>query len=151
MATRSAIGYVTESGTIMAAYCHWDGYLSHNGQILNSHYTDENKIVELILGGEMSSLGSEIGVKHPFDKYDLSDEEKAKFENMTTYYGRDRGEIDTDHKVFKSIEEFVEYYDGIGVEYFYLYNEGKWLVSQYGKDFESLTEALERELSQDAV
>jgi hypothetical protein len=135
----------------MAAYCHWDGYLSHNGQILNSHYTDENKIVELILGGEMSSLGSEIGVKHPFDKYDLSDEEKAKFENMTTYYGRDRGEIDTDHKVFKSIEEFVEYYDGIGVEYFYLYNEGKWLVSQYGKDFESLTEALERELSQDAV
>ena len=132
----------------MAAYCHWDGYLSHNGQILNSHYTDENKIVELVLGGEMSSLGSEIGVKHPFDTYNLSDEEKTKFQNMTTYYGRDRDEINTDHKVFNTIHEFMDHYEGTGAEYFYVYYEGKWIVSQHGKDFELLTEALERDLAQ---
>jgi hypothetical protein len=36
MSTRSAIGI--RYGTIIkAVYCHWDGYVEHNGAILQEH------------------------------------------------------------------------------------------------------------------
>lgn len=142
MATRSAIGIKLENGDIMAAYCHWDGYPSRNGAILAENYTDPEKIKALISLGDISSLGPEIGTMHTFDTYNLSEEEKEKYKDMTTFYGRDRGEEGTEYKTFDHFVPFVEYYDDTGAEYFYLYDQGEWLVSAYGHEFKNLNEVL---------
>jgi hypothetical protein len=153
MATRSAIGMRTVDGRITAVYCHWDGYPSNNGAILSQHYTDPNKIVELITLGGISSLRPEIGEKHPFSKFEAKDGEynEALYENMTTFYARDRGE-ELDVRVFNDAMEFVDHYESCGCEYFYLFNGKEWLVNAYGRkssngfpDFERVEEVLERE------
>jgi len=56
MATRSNIGIRTENNTIIAAYCHWDGYLAYNGQMLVDHYQDVEDILDLVALGSFSSL-----------------------------------------------------------------------------------------------
>lgn len=104
MATRSNIGYENEDGTVTYCYCHWDGYPSYNGSILQDHYSYERtrKLVSL---GDMSVLGR---------KY-----RKVKdhtFENpapdTTVFYGRDRGEVDTEPRTntyFGLVEDMQEY------------------------------------------
>lgn len=131
MATRSAIGMRTVTGQITAVYCHWDGYPSNNGRILQEHYTDPDKIVELITLGGISSLRPEIGVKHPFSKFECKDGEydEALYEDMTTFYHRDRGE-DLEVRVFNDAMDFVENF-GWSVEYYYLWNGKEWLVNAY--------------------
>jgi hypothetical protein len=37
MGTRSRIG-VMHGDNVKSVYCHWDGYLEHNGEILLKHY-----------------------------------------------------------------------------------------------------------------
>ena len=56
MATRSTIAMEFADGTVQQIYCHWDGYLEHNGKILFNHYVDPYKTRELIDMGSISSL-----------------------------------------------------------------------------------------------
>jgi hypothetical protein len=56
MATRSTIAMEFADGTVQQIYCHWDGYLEHNGKILFNHYVDPYKTRELIDMGDISSL-----------------------------------------------------------------------------------------------
>ena len=69
MGTRSSIG-VMHGDKIKAVYCHWDGYLSHNGKILYEHYTS-SKANQLVALGNLSSLGERLapeeGQVHTFD------------------------------------------------------------------------------------
>ncbi len=65
MGTRSAIGIIGNE-SVRGIYCHWDGYIEHNGQILNRFYPTANLVNALIEQGDLSSLGSEIGTKHQF-------------------------------------------------------------------------------------
>lgn len=54
MATRSSVGYETESGGCIAVYCHYDGFPDHMAPILNNLTYDEVKdMVEtaLVEGG----------------------------------------------------------------------------------------------------
>ena len=37
MATRSTIAKLGKDGIIKAVYCHSDGYLEHNGKVLNEY------------------------------------------------------------------------------------------------------------------
>jgi len=136
MATRSAIGYITSNSTVRAVYAHWDGYPAHNGSILHEHYTDPSKVFALIEHGQISSLGEEIGEKHPFSPFDSgmsSEDWHANYGEWTTFYGRDRGEKDVAPTVHETAADFVEHYDGSGCEYYYLFNPttGKWLVNAY--------------------
>ena len=55
MATRSRIGYVSKDDSIVSVYHHWDGYPEWLGNILNKHYNEDEKVRELIDGGDMSS------------------------------------------------------------------------------------------------
>ena len=134
MATRSAIG-IEVDGKIVAAYCHWDGYLENNGEILFKHYQNPEKILKLISLGDMSSLDSEIepaaGVEHSFDK-------KAK--NVTVYYGRDRGEVGVEPRTFDTRDEMIAWYSDS--EYFYLWTDKHWIYSQ-GRAWADLGSALE--------
>ena len=127
MGTRSRIG-VMHGDKLKSVYCHWDGYLSHNGRILQDHY-DSAKANHLVSLGDISSLRSEIGVVHPFSTWDTDmspAEYEAQFANMTTFYGRDRGESGVDFTVDQSYAEFLSKdYD---YEYYYIMNDGVWYV-----------------------
>ena len=60
MGTRSTIAMEFADGTVEQVYCHWDGYLEHNGQILARHYMDPFKVKELLALGGFSSLGADV-------------------------------------------------------------------------------------------
>ena len=120
MATRSTIALEFADGTIGKVYCHWDGYLSHNGQILQEHWIDPFKLQHLIELGDLSSLSSEIGEKHDFDNpyewgTDAFNAHRDKFAHMCLFYGRDRGESDVapcyhkDFEDYKQNAQFEEY------------------------------------------
>jgi hypothetical protein len=136
MGTRSMIAIENpNSKAIKAIYCHWDGYLQHNGSLLNKHYSNSPAVNQLIAGGDLSSLGKQVGEQHPFSPHGSPEDaalyEHAKDMGYCTYYTRDRGE-DAPYKHFNSIKEASAYYDGSWCEYFYLfkYDEdlegGKW-------------------------
>ena len=136
MGTRSRIGVM--HGTVCkSVYCHWDGYLEHNGAILQEHY-DSAKANNLVALGDLSSLKPEIGEKHAFSQFELRAEEVAGFklltENMCTFYGRDRGETGTEFKVTHTFAEFLEQVDHCGGEYYYIMENGQWY---YGSIHES--------------
>ena len=128
MGTRSRIG-VMHGSNVKSIYCHWDGYLGYNGQVLQEFY-DSAKANQLVALGDLSSLRAEIGEKHAFSKFDLPAEEVDAFETLTenwcTFYGRDRGEADTEWQVATTFNEFLEQCDNSGVEYYYIMKDGTW-------------------------
>lgn len=126
MGTRSVIG-VMHGDVCKAVYCHWDGYLQHNGRILQKDY-DSVKANHLVALGDISSLKEDIGEKHEFDGYNGTDEERAKYEHMTTFYGRDRGEKGCEFKSFMDFESLVEFFDSCGGEYAYIMKDGVWFM-----------------------
>jgi hypothetical protein len=135
MGTRSRIG-VMHGDKCKSVYCHYDGYLSHNGKILQEHY-DSSKANHLVALGDISSLGKHIGEAHPFSEFDINKDdpdfdklialhELAKAEGWTTFYNRDRGEQDVDFEVSHDFDEFLELCDGTGAEYYYIMKDGVW-------------------------
>lgn len=56
MGTRSTIALEFADGTVEQVYCHWDGYLAHNGKILVEHYMNPFKVKQLLALGGFSSL-----------------------------------------------------------------------------------------------
>ena len=136
MGTRSRIAVM--HGTVCkSVYCHWDGYLSFNGRILQEHY-DSSKANHLVALGDLSSLRRDIGEKHAFSQFELPAEEVEAFktltENMCTFYGRDRGEKHTEWKVAVNFETFLEQCNMCGAEYYYIMEDGQWY---YGSMHES--------------
>jgi hypothetical protein len=125
-------------GRVMQVYCHWDGYLDHNGKLLQEHYQDKAKVLALMLLGSISSLREEIGQAHDFDaRYDNKDPRK----NWVVAYGRDRGEDNVDAHVFANFAEYVKDHQYEEFEYIYR-NDGRWYVSKYGSNYEPLDAAL---------
>jgi hypothetical protein len=144
MATRSTIALEFADNTVQQVYCHWDGYLENNGQLLRNNYTDPFKLRELIDLGDLSSLKPEVGVAHPFGYHgtDISAEEyEDKYGNMCTFYGRDRGEAGTEAKKFADYADYVENF--CHEEYAYiLRKDGNWYVKAYNGPFTLLAEEL---------
>ncbi len=146
MGTRSAIG-IKHGDVIKAVYCHWDGYVEYNGQVLGYFYTNSVKVNRLIALGDLSSLGAEIGTKHDFMHRWADDEHVAVGDTdfvvnpECTYYGRDRDDP-SPFRTFLNEKDFINHYDTMGAEYFYLFDHGVWYVSAYGRDFQPLHEML---------
>jgi hypothetical protein len=127
MGTRSRIA-VMHGDVVKSVYCHWDGYLSWNGKLLQEHY-DSTKANQLVALGDLSSLKPEIGEAHPFGYHgtEISAEDYEKqFGNMCTFYGRDRGETGTEWKVAHTFAEFLEQVDNCCGEYYYIMKDGVW-------------------------
>jgi hypothetical protein len=61
MATRSRIGLQLADGSILSVYCHWDGYPEFNGVKLVEHFNSYEKAAELIDGGNISGLWTNVG------------------------------------------------------------------------------------------
>ena len=153
MATRSTIAMEFADGTVQQVYCHWDGYIAHNGQILFKHYVDPFKTRDLIDQGDISSLGTNIGDKHPFSPFGDGDKEAhdlAKEAGATTFYGRDRGETGTAAKKFKDFADYEQNFQH--EEYAYiLRRDGNWYVKQYDNAFELLAPVLAKTLEAEAA
>jgi len=151
MGTHSRIG-VMHGDKVKSIYCHWDGYLAHNGAILQEHY-DSAKANHLVAMGDMSSLGKVIGEAHPFSPHTSAEDaalyEHAQDQGYCTFYARDRGETGTEFKVAHTFEEFLEQADGGGAEYYYIIKDGVWYCGDtytstpLSKRLTLLTEALE--------
>jgi hypothetical protein len=144
MATRSTIALEFADGTVQQIYAHFDGYLEHNGRILKEHYSDPFKLQELIELGSISVLAPEIGVKHPFDnphRWGTPDylAHEAEYKHMTKFYGRDRGETDTEARRFTDYQDYLT--NGQWEEYNYILRQvdgqAQWFVN--GMTFEELS------------
>ena len=120
----------------MGVYCHWDGYISNNGDILFHHYKSKNKVMKLINLGDISSLANEVDI--PKDKIHNFDN---PCDGVTVAYGRDRGEKDIEPII--STEK--EFWDDYIEEYGYLYDNGKWFVKTSHKKCDMV------ELSEDVI
>ncbi len=117
MATRSTIALEYADGTVGQIYCHWDGYLEHNGKILQEHYKDPFKVRSLLDGGDTSTLSESV--------------------EDCDFYTK-RGEELNPQRMYKDFQEYArecqrEEYDYI------LRRDGKWYVSMYGTDGEYLS------------
>lgn len=124
MGTRSAIGYKTAEGKIVAKYSHYDGYPAYTGAMLQEHYQEARKIAQMVELGDQSFLEKEI---FPKGEHSFNNPE----EGVTIFYGRDRGETGVDAQEFDTVQEFVDYYAGAGCEYFYLHTTGGWIVNDH--------------------
>ena len=60
MSTKCAIGLLRPNGTVLAIYCHHDGYTSHAGRCLLKAYTTEERIKALLELGAISSIGDNL-------------------------------------------------------------------------------------------
>ena len=133
MGTRSTIALEFADGTVKQVYCHWDGYLSNNGRILQESYMDPFKDKELVERGAMSSLSADV--------------------DGCSFYAEDRGEELTVNDYKNSDEYFdcsqQEEYDyilrnvnGVAVWFVRCYaTNGQWVTMAEAHEME----ALERE------
>ena len=113
MATRSYIGVRNTDSSVDYIYCHFDGYPEHNGQILTEHYTNINRVNELLQLGDLSVLGQFIGEKMDFDK---------RIQDTCLAYGRDRGESN----VGKKNSGYDELITDQNVDYVYVFDGDYW-------------------------
>ena len=147
MGTRSTIALEFADGTVQQVYCHWDGYLEHNGKILAEHYSNPFILRDLIDLGGLSSLRRDIGEKHAFSQFDLPKEEVEAFvkrtENMCTFYARDRGEKLVVHK-FADFEDYLAHHAYEEYEYILRNDNGVavWFVDCGATGYVTLETAL---------
>lgn len=124
MGTRSSIAILREGGAIDSVYCHWDGYPSHNGRILQENYNTKEKVEELIAHGSISSLAPQIGQKH--DPDDVG-RDWSKPREWTKFYARDCGEeVEISH--YATFAEWL----AAGPSYNYLFDPvaGSWTLTE---------------------
>ena len=147
MATRSTIALEFADGTIGQVYCHWDGYLAHNGKMQQEYYSNPFILRDLIDLGSLSSLRPQIGTKHSFSMFEANmtqDEFANLYRDMCTFYERDRGERSADATYFKDYEHFLV--DGQAEEYDYILRNvngvATWFVSDHDGDFVTLESAI---------
>lgn len=121
MSTRSYIG-ILDNNTVKYVYCHWDGYPEYNGIILDKYYNNLNDAIQLVNGGDMSSLGTSL-------------------EN-TSYYNEDKPIVET-------VENFLNG-NHSSIEWIYLFDTelNDWIVCETSfkkftmDDFDTLKEIL---------
>ena len=123
MSTRSFIAMEIEGNPrrYRGIYAHWDGYVSHNGVILQRCYRDPDKIRQLLDLGSISILAPEIGQKQDFNHH---------INGWCLAYSRDRGEKDTEANEFMSFSEMRECAVNSWAEYLYIWDGQEWLVQK---------------------
>jgi len=164
MGTRSTIALEFADGTVQQVYCHWDGYLAHNGQILFQYYSDPFKLCDLIDLGDISSLGRNLGNGHPFSKFGLKEEDpdfdqmialckQAEEEGWTTFYGRDRGETGCTAKKFKDFEDYKKNHQYEEYEYILRAcgDKAVWFVADHNDTYVPLLAAMAKETAEETA
>ena len=131
MATRSLIAKQVGEDKFRTIYCHWDGYLEHNGKVLLEHYNTHEKLDELLGLGSISFLAP---------KVNPDPDKPHTFENpqqdVVQAYARDRG--DEFHPAQDlSYQELTD--ERSWADYVYVFGEdGKWRYAQPWQEDKSL-------------
>lgn len=131
MSTHSVIG-VMHGDKVKAVYCHWDGYLEHNGDLLLKNY-DSPKANHLVSLGSISSLGRSVVPECDYHCFDTPER------GVTVFYGRDRGDTGQEFRVFHSDQEMFEYYEE---SFYYVMRDGVWYFSNGFHGWMTLESAL---------
>jgi hypothetical protein len=139
MSTRSLIG-VMHGDKCKAVYCHFDGYLSGVGRMLLENY-DSAKANNLVALGDISMLEENIL---------MSKDSEHSFDNpepgVTVFYGRDRGEVGIEYKVFQDYDEMLDFCDRCVLEFYYIMKDDVWYVADYhNRELRVLSEELAKE------
>ena len=113
MATRSYIGIRNLDASVDYIYCHFDGYPEYNGKILTEHYSNINRVNELLNLGDLSVLGKFIGEKNNFND---------RVRDTCLAYGRDRGETNVD----KKNGDYGKLITDQSVDYVYVFDGDYW-------------------------
>lgn len=117
MSTRSWIGIKQKNQSLNLVYCHYDGYIEHNGLLLQNHYQTVDKIKQLIKNGSIRILNETVESTEYFDE-----------QNFIQYKSID------DLKQDMMTNEHL-----IVIEYFYYFDEevNTWFVGKikYDDDF----------------
>jgi len=116
MGTRSRIGIQLSDDSILSVYCHWDGYPSFNGKVLREFYDTKEKVNQLINGGNISSLHTNVGWN-----------QETLPETGPQYY-TSRGESikENEPELNKNQSEYLKTADNCGEEYAYLFTNAGW-------------------------
>ncbi|PLA76504.1 hypothetical protein CYR83_09740 [Ligilactobacillus agilis] len=150
MSTNSNICKLMADGSVKSIYCHWDGYIEHNGRILNQYYRDPQKVEQLLSLGDISVLGEKVNASEAVEKYGFSYYFNAKFQELSEQeqerldkesrehviaYHRDRGER-LQIKTYLDLEDFImsehEFQEFV---YIMLPKDGADLCSTNSKDW----------------
>ena len=138
MSTRSIIAIKVNSTKVKFVYCHWDGYPSGVGETLFHHYNNFEKINELIENGGISSLKENVNIP-----LDVNHSFSTPQENVTVFYGRDRGDKNSQHNEVRTIKMLDKFFDHWGTEWVYYYDckSCKWFFKYFkSKEYKELTE-----------
>ena len=105
MATRSMIGYISKNNRVKLAYCHCDGYLEHNGIMLQNYYNSMKLVKSLLKGKGVYFLTDNLR-KNEYYRDDYTVSNHMTLDNL-----------------LMNLDEYVM------TVYFYLYHEkmNKWL------------------------
>ena len=126
MATRSRIGLQLQDGSILSAYCHWDGYPEFNGVKLVEHFNSYDKAAELIDGGDISALWTNAGWNN---------------ESLPTtgpLYYSERGDSNVEPSVSDDLSYFLKDANTCGGEYAYLFANNEWkcyIATEYNGEY----------------
>lgn len=128
MSTNSTITVRTSPTERKSIYCHWDGYLSWNGNMLFNHYNTIEKATALVELGYLSSLRENLEPKDGVHTFENPQN------NVCVFYGRDRGESNFQAKVLTNEENIDKQ------SYNYLFEDGKWYCNGKELTAEMVTE-----------
>lgn len=135
MATRSTIAVVNEDNTVTQIYCHWDGYLEHNGRILTESYNSLELAKQLVSFGDLSVLAAQVEPETDTHSFD------SPTAGICVYYGRDRGETGTEARTFATVEDYME--NASMEDYNYLFVDGEWFYDdESNEELSKVTDAL---------
>lgn len=118
MGTRSFISIKHKDNTYSGVYCHWDGSPDHNGKILKEDYQARSKVVDLIDGGDMSSLKTNTTWDSTFKEDSYTNTREAQ-----PLYYYERGDEDVDPKHFKTYKQMYKYAKDCWCEFIYTFDD----------------------------
>jgi len=138
MSTRSYIAKQVGDDKFRTIYCHSDGYLTHNGAMLLDHYSEPEKLDELLNLGDLSYLAPNVN-PDPSKPHSFNYDERQ--DGVVLAYGRDRGEKDIEARDYTKRElTSTETW----VAYIYVFNkDNQWVYGRPGQDLSEFRDVKE--------
>ena len=122
--TTAMIGLMNKDGSVKAVWLQFGGSIMQAGRTLLKSY-DRKATEELLSFGDLAILGSNLGSKNKIFNNSFSTEK-----DTCIFYGRDRGEKNTESCVYLSIDDMKENRE---CDYFYIMKvdkgEDKWYIT----------------------
>lgn len=143
MTTRSLIGLEQDKGKYLVSLCICDGYLTRNGAILFDHYTNKEKLEELLELGKLLALEPKL---NPNPDYPHSARRQQL--DITIAYGRDVDEQENEPARELSIEEIDKEIEADKcLDYIYLFGKDNiWrFFTRENRELRSLEKGIEEE------